>query len=109
MSFPSRAQPLRPTPITSRRGGTIGRRFAVHLFIERGAEAKATSMPFGQLPRGNGATIATINPTFILPTPGGSRWDPSAVFMPVISQPSQFTVTAACSPQTSRHTACQAH
>ena len=34
---------------------------------------------------------------------------PSPVFMPVISQPSQFTATAACSAQTSRHTACQAH
>ena len=41
--------------------------------------------------------------------PRWPRMGPSPVFMPVISQPSQFTATAACSPQTSRRTACQAH
>ena len=53
--------------------------------------------------------LATITPAPILMPPGGLGWDPSPVFMPVISQPSQFTATATCSPQTSRHTACQAH
>ncbi len=54
--------------------------------------------------------LATITPPpqFWMP-PGDLGWDHNRLFMPVISQPSQFTATAACSPQTSRHTACQAH